>query len=91
LCAIPASPVTRISPNPFKDKLEIGLYIPESERVVIKLTDLFGRSVVQENGQASKGFSTYVMSKVQQLMPGMYVLTVSAGEQVNSFKIMKQR
>jgi hypothetical protein len=87
----PSSPVTRINPNPFKDKLEIGLYMPESGKLVMKLTDLYGRTVVQENGQAPKGLSTYVMSKVLQLMPGMYVLTVNAGEQVYSFKIMKQR
>jgi hypothetical protein len=86
----PSSPVTRIGPNPFNDKLEIGLYMPESGKLVIKLTDLYGRCVVQENGQAPKGFSTYVMSKVLPLTPGMYVLTVRAGEQVYSFKIMKQ-
>jgi hypothetical protein len=86
----PLTHVTRIGPNPFHNKLEIGLYMPASEKLVIQLTDIYGRSVVQENGQAPKGFSTYVMASAQALMPGMYVLTVNVGGQLYSFKVLKR-
>ena len=86
----PASPVTRVGPNPFHNTLEVGLYMPESKKLVIQLTDIYGRRVAQENLQASKGFSTYVMSKASQLVPGTYLLTVIVDAQVYSFKVLKQ-
>lgn len=85
-----STPVTHVGPNPFQHKLEVGLYMPESSRLVMKLTDLYGRSVVQENLQAPKGYCTYVMNKASQLMPGVYLLTVDVGGQRHSFKVMKQ-
>jgi hypothetical protein len=64
--------------------------MPESRKLVMKLTDIYGRIVVQENLQASKGFSTYVMNKTRPLMAGVYILTVAIDKQLYSFKIVKQ-
>ena len=86
----PSSPVTRVGPNPFQNKLEVGLYLPESKKLVMQLTDIYGRKVVQESLQAPKGFSTWVMSKAQQLTPGMYILTVAVGSQLYECKVLKQ-
>jgi hypothetical protein len=86
----PSTPVTRVGPNPFHHNLEVGLYMPESETLVMQLTDIYGRCIVQEKLQAPKGFSTQVMSKAPPLLPGVYVLTVCVGEQLYSFKVLKQ-
>ena len=85
-----SSPVMRVGPNPFHNKLEVGLNMPESKKLVIQITDLYGRMVTQENLQASKGFSTYLMSKTSQLMPGTYLVTVTVDAQPYSFKVLKQ-
>jgi hypothetical protein len=86
----PSSPVTRVGPNPFHNKLEVGLYMPESQQLAIQLTDLYGRRIVQQSLQAPKGFSTYSVDKSSQLKPGVYMLTVVVGEQLYSFKVLKQ-
>lgn len=86
----PSTPVTGIAPNPFHNKLEVGLYMPVGENLMIQLTNLYGRRIVQEKLPAPKGFSTYVMSNIPQLMPGMYLLTVDVGGQLYSFKVLKQ-
>ena len=83
-------PVTRVGPNPFHNTIEVGLYLPESKKMVIQLIDLYGRRVAQESLQASKGFSTYVMSNTSKLMPGTYLLTVTVDTQLYSFKVLKQ-
>jgi trimeric autotransporter adhesin len=85
----PATPVTRIAPNPFRDKLEVGLYLPVDGKLMMKLIDLHGRTVMRENWQAAKGFSTQEM-KTRQLLPGVYLLTVEVGGRLYSFKVYKQ-
>lgn len=87
--APPTSPVTRIGPNPFQNKLEAGWYMPESQKLTIQLTDIYGRRITQESLQAPKGFSTYSIGKVSQLMPGVYILTVIMDKQSYSFKVLK--
>lgn len=86
----PSTPVTRVGPNPFSDKLEVGLYMPENSKLIFQLTDVYGRVVVRQSGQAPKGFSTQTISKTLPLAPGVYVLTVNVGEQLYSFKVLKQ-
>jgi hypothetical protein len=86
----PSTPITRIGPNPFHDDLEVGLYMRESGTLVMQLTDLYGRCIVQEKLQAPKGFSTQVMNKAPPLMPGVYLLTVAIDAQLYSFKVLKQ-
>lgn len=85
----PSSPVTRVGPNPFHNKLEVGLYMPESRKLIMQLTDIYGRKVMQETLQVPKGFSTYEMKKALQLMPGAYILTVAIDKQLYSFKVYK--
>lgn len=87
----PAStPVTRVGPNPFQQKLEIGLNLPEASQLLVQLADIYGRIVVQENRQAPKGFSTYVWKNAQQLTRGVYILTVHIEGKSYSYKILKQ-
>jgi hypothetical protein len=86
----PSTPVTRFAPNPFHNQLEVGLYLPVSGKLIMQLTDIHGRVVVQESVQAPKGFSTHTISKTLSLTPGMYALTVNVGGKVYSFKVQKQ-
>jgi hypothetical protein len=85
-----STPVTLVAPNPFQNKLAVGLQLPESSQVRIQLTDLYGKRVLQENTQAPKGSSTYVLSKAGKLIPGVYLLTVAIGGQTYSFKVLKR-
>jgi trimeric autotransporter adhesin len=85
-----STPVTLVAPNPFQNKLEVGLQLPENSQVKIQLTDIYGKQVLQENAQAPKGSSTYVMSKAGKIIPGVYLLTVAVGGQSYSFKVLKQ-
>jgi hypothetical protein len=85
-----STPVNLIGPNPFQNKLAVSLQLPESSQVMIQLTDLYGRRALQENTQAPKGSSTYVLRKAGKLIPGVYLLTVSVGRQTYSFKVLKR-
>lgn len=82
--------ITSIGPNPFKDKLNINLNMPASGKLIMKLTDMNGKVLLQENVQAPRGFSTYVMKRVERLSAGMYYLSVEFDEQLQSFKLIKQ-
>jgi hypothetical protein len=86
----PSTSVTRVGPNPFHHILEVGLYLPAGGKLAIQLTDCYGRKIKQETLQAPKGFYTYIMSNTRQLMPGVYVLTVDAGGELHSFKVLKE-
>jgi hypothetical protein len=87
---LPSTPVIHPGPNPFHNDLQVELYMPESGTLVMRLTDLYGRYIVQEKLQAPKGFSTQVISKAPQLLPGVYLLTVAIDAQLYSFKVLKQ-
>jgi hypothetical protein len=81
--------ITGVNPNPFTDKLNIGLNMPKTGQVTMKLTDMTGRLIRNEAIQAPKGFSTYTMKGMEKVTAGMYILTAEFEGQVYTYKVKK--
>jgi hypothetical protein len=81
--------ITGVNPNPFIDKLNVGLNMPRTGQVTMKLTDITGRLLHSENVQAPKGFSTYTMKGMEKLTAGMYILSAEFEGQVFTYKVKK--
>ncbi len=77
----PALSQVRVSPNPATEV--VGVYFPQSENAVLRLTDLSGRLVASQTGEAAHFFLP------TDLLPGgLYVLTIEIPAGRKSFKLV---
>ncbi|MEO8406390.1 MAG: T9SS type A sorting domain-containing protein, partial [Chitinophagaceae bacterium] len=81
--------VTGISPNPFTNYINVNLNMPAGGILVMKLTDLNGQIMLQQNVHAPKGFSTQVIKERTTLARGLYLLTASFNGQLYSSRVVK--
>jgi enterochelin esterase-like enzyme len=78
-----------VYPNPVKDIFSVQYYLQESEMVRIDLLDLVGREValiskgLQNPGEQQNTFDA------SNLLPGIYLLRIEAGNQVKIVKMIK--
>ena len=75
------------SPNPFTDKITIGISGSSPQPVQIKLTDLQGRAVMtkQINNPAGP-----VTMQIPDIAAGVYLLKITDEENTQVFKLIKQ-
>lgn len=81
--------LTRVSPNPFRDQLQLGLNLPAAGKVLVRITDIAGRVVVSRTVDAPRGFSTLVLPEAAGLAGGTYVLNAVYGGQIATYKLVK--
>lgn len=60
--------------NPFKNDLEVDLFVPQQGKVNLLLYDIYGKIVDKKMVQISKGRSKVVFENTGGLMPGVYIL-----------------
>ena len=66
-------------PNPFENELNISLDLQTSSEVILTITDLSGRIVLQENkGELAAGKNIVRPNGMVTLVPGMYFVSVNA-------------
>ena len=78
-----------ITPNPFTDKLNIRLYMPEKARITFRLIDITGKTLKSEYVNAPKGSTIHSMGVIQPLAQGVYFLVAVYNGQVFSYKVVK--
>ena len=81
--------VTGISPNPFRNKLNLNLNMPEKGELEINIADVAGRVLIQEHKEVLKGFSTHLIQEVNQLNSGVYLLIVHFKGEKITYKLIK--
>jgi len=81
--------LTRVSPNPFRDQLQLGLNLPAAGKVLVRITDITGRVMVSRSIDAPRGFSTLTLPEVSGLASGTYVLSAVYGGQSATYKLVK--
>jgi len=81
--------LTRVSPNPFRDQLQLGLNLPAAGKVLVRITDITGRVMVSRSIDAPRGFSTLILPEVSGLASGTYVLSAVYGGQSATYKLVK--
>lgn len=81
--------VTGIMPNPFTDQLNVGLSMPKTGQVILKLTDMSGAVLRKEYVQAPKGFSTHGITGMEKFSAGIYFVSVEFEGEVSVVKVVK--
>ncbi len=75
--------------NPFHNEIKLNLYIPEKNKVRIKLLDTYGRILVNREAQFEKGLNSYPVSGLEMLSNGIYILNISYGKQQLNIKLIR--
>lgn len=78
-----------VYPNPFTEKVEVTLTVSKSAAVTIKLFDMNGRIVKTRSYNGQSGLNKFVLTGLNQLNPGLYVLEVAAGEEKWMQKVIR--
>ncbi|MEO6328486.1 MAG: T9SS type A sorting domain-containing protein, partial [Ginsengibacter sp.] len=81
--------INGVTPNPFRDKLNINLNMPGDGRLMVRLKDITGRLLLSRAVQAAKGFSTYTINGMDKFNAGMYFLSIEFEGKLFTYKIGK--
>jgi len=80
-----------VSPNPFSDRINLDLTSMEGQGSgSVTITDLAGRRVSKEDYSFQDNDRKSITLNLQQLDPGIYMLTVTSTEGTYSTKILKK-
>ncbi|ULQ56077.1 T9SS type A sorting domain-containing protein [Flavihumibacter rivuli] len=77
---------TNFYPNPATDKLYINHTTSKAGPLSLRIIDLSGRTMIQQNHSASKGRNTYDLD-VSKFVPGVYILQIQEGSKTTIKKI----
>ena len=72
-------------PNPFKEKTEINLYLPEKEFIKINVRDILGRELAQYENMLNQGNHTFAFYLGNQKY---YLLTVTGKQTSKTIKML---
>jgi len=78
-----------VYPNPFAEKLEVTLTTSKTAAVAVKLMDMNGRMVKSQLYNGQSGNNKFVLTGLNGLKPGLYIVEVSAGEEKWMQKVIR--
>ncbi|MFI5218422.1 MAG: beta strand repeat-containing protein [Bacteroidia bacterium] len=81
--------ITSIAPNPFSDHFTVLFTIPREGITTFQLTNSAGQVIKTEQITGNDIMNKYEYSEKQNLMPGIYVLTLKYGNSVITCKLFK--
>ncbi len=68
----------RVFPNPAKDQIVAGFYMPEDADVVISFRDYTGKLIVCYNETIEKG-QNFLTLDISEFSSGLYILSIESG------------
>jgi PKD repeat protein len=79
-----------IYPNPFSDKFSVEMYLPESSKVSVKLTDMMGKEVLNEKSTTfAEGYHTIEFgSESLKIAQGMYRISILVNDKTFDYKVI---
>lgn len=77
------------NPNPFKDRLQLTIASPSTDKVTFLLTDISGRQLLKKNKQIFSGTNVVSIDEINNLTKGIYMLTISWPNQSQTIKVIK--
>jgi hypothetical protein len=85
------SPEFSISPNPFRDELQISFRDDQPQKYVVELFNGVGELFYQRSVTSSAGENTWHLEPGARLAAGMYYVTIKTdGNVVQTFKVVKE-
>lgn len=85
----PQFEIMSIGPNPFTESFKINWTMKESGNVTIMITNAGGQLVKEEDMIANDGYNTYEFIDDRNLTKGTYIITIIAGDEKQTKKIIK--
>lgn len=79
-----------VYPNPFTNYLQINITVENSSIIEYKLVNSLGVTVISERKTISAGNNSFNFSIPNYLQPGNYNFVLIKGNNMNSFKLLKQ-
>lgn len=76
--------------NPFNNLVAMQVSIPEKGEISFKLTDTYGRKIMQRKQVFEKGTMSFSIPVQQDLKRGIYILTIQYANRSENVKLMKQ-
>jgi SdrD B-like domain/Secretion system C-terminal sorting domain len=81
--------ITAVYPNPFTDRVNVGITAAAADKAVVKLFDNAGKLVYSNEQTVQRGSNIITISNLAKLAAGTYVIQVSAGDAVLTKQLMK--
>jgi len=69
--------LTKVYPNPFTTDISIQLESTDEQTVQVELTDIYGRTVIREVQQLTKGINLIELQPSNNLASGIYALIIT--------------
>ncbi|HTI10260.1 MAG TPA: T9SS type A sorting domain-containing protein [Puia sp.] len=82
--------VIKVLSNPFASSCTIRILAEEAGPVSVRLTDISGKTLWQENKVLSGGANTFPLSRTNQLAKGIYLLTIAGRQVQETMKLVKE-
>lgn len=79
-----------VYPNPMDNQLTIAYQIKQNSNVVFSVTDVLGKLIYSANENQTVGTYEKKIS-LENILPGIYIITANTGSAVQSFKLVKVR
>ena len=81
--------ITAVYPNPFTDKVNIGITAAGTDKATVKLFDNAGKLVYSNETTVQRGINTITINNLAKLAAGTYLIQVNAGDAVLTKQLMK--
>ena len=79
-----------VFPNPFSDKIDILYNSPDTQSVVITISDITGKQVYhRENIRRKTGLNHFRVNGLDNLKQGAYILKISSDGMISTKKVLK--
>jgi hypothetical protein len=75
--------------NPFRDEINMNVYLPSDGKVTFRLYDIYGRMVSKKETQLMQGRSSIVLGNLGRLASGIYLLQAQFNHSVILSKLFK--
>ena len=87
--AITDNSAIKLYPNPAKDKLHINISKAETQKLSIRITDMYGREVYAEKISAVAGSVNHDID-ISKLAKGIYTIQLISDKGVSKAKFVKE-
>ena len=79
----------KLYPNPFENLVKISLTATTEQIINIKVYDMLGQELIEEEVMVSKGQGVYNLSKMGNLANGLYLFKVKYDNRSNAVLMEK--
>lgn len=77
------------TPNPFRQELKLNISSPQTGNVRLILTDMYGKTVLQQQLSLQAGVNAVKIDDAQKLSAGTYMLTMISAQDKTTIKLVK--